>query len=297
MFSSKRCSFVVPGIGTIHGFWASSHASAIWAGVAFFRFAMPPSRSTRAWFAFRASGVKRRMVVRMSVLANAVFSSIFPVEEALAQRAVGNEADAEFLERRQHLLLGTSPPEGILALDGRDRLHRVCATNRLHCCFGEAEVPDLALLDQVLYCPRHLFNRYVRVNTVLIEQVDGVDLESLERRLTDLLDVLGSDYSGHAAGRRGRSGARTWWRSPPAHGRSEGFAHQLFVRERAVRFGGIEECDAAFDGCPDHRDHVLLISGRTVAKAHPHAAEAEGGHFQIALSECSLLHAFLLAGS
>jgi hypothetical protein len=24
MFSSRRCSFVVPGIGTIHGFWASS---------------------------------------------------------------------------------------------------------------------------------------------------------------------------------------------------------------------------------------------------------------------------------
>ena len=28
-FSSRRCSFVVPGIGTIHGFWASSQASAI----------------------------------------------------------------------------------------------------------------------------------------------------------------------------------------------------------------------------------------------------------------------------
>jgi hypothetical protein len=25
MFSSRRCSFVVPGIGTIHGFCASSH--------------------------------------------------------------------------------------------------------------------------------------------------------------------------------------------------------------------------------------------------------------------------------
>ena len=37
MFSSKRCSFVVPGIGTIHGFWASSQASAICAGVAPFR--------------------------------------------------------------------------------------------------------------------------------------------------------------------------------------------------------------------------------------------------------------------
>src|SRR5207248_6834026 len=28
-FSSRRFSFVVPGIGTIHGFWARTHASAI----------------------------------------------------------------------------------------------------------------------------------------------------------------------------------------------------------------------------------------------------------------------------
>jgi hypothetical protein len=32
MFSSSRCRLVVPGIGTIHGFCASSHASAICAG-------------------------------------------------------------------------------------------------------------------------------------------------------------------------------------------------------------------------------------------------------------------------
>src|SRR4051812_47840369 len=36
-FSSSRCSLVVPGIGTIHGFCASNHASAICAGVAFLR--------------------------------------------------------------------------------------------------------------------------------------------------------------------------------------------------------------------------------------------------------------------
>ena len=35
-FSSKRSSFRVPGMGTIHGFWASSQASAICAGVADF---------------------------------------------------------------------------------------------------------------------------------------------------------------------------------------------------------------------------------------------------------------------
>ena len=48
MFSSSRRSFVVPGIGTIQGFCASSHASAICAGVAFFRSPIVRSRSTKA---------------------------------------------------------------------------------------------------------------------------------------------------------------------------------------------------------------------------------------------------------
>ncbi len=37
MFSSRRCNLVVPGIGTIHGFCASSQASAIWAAIHSFR--------------------------------------------------------------------------------------------------------------------------------------------------------------------------------------------------------------------------------------------------------------------
>src|SRR5438477_311661 len=48
MFSSSRFNFVVPGIGTIHGFCPSNQASAICADVAFFRFAISPNKSTSA---------------------------------------------------------------------------------------------------------------------------------------------------------------------------------------------------------------------------------------------------------
>ena len=44
----ERESFVVPGMGTIQGFFASSHASAICAGVAFFFCANAVITSTRA---------------------------------------------------------------------------------------------------------------------------------------------------------------------------------------------------------------------------------------------------------
>jgi len=40
----------------------------------------------------------------------------------------------------------------------------------------------------------------------------------------------------------------------------EGFAHEFLVRERAVHFGGIEECDAAFDGRPKKRESISCLS-------------------------------------
>ena len=49
---------------------------------------------------------------------------------------------------------------------------------------------DLALPDQLLHRARHVLDRHVRVDAVLVEQVDGIDLEPLERALGDLLDVL-----------------------------------------------------------------------------------------------------------
>ena len=71
---------------------------------------------------------------------------------------------------------------------------------------------------------------------------------------------------------------------------SERFAHEFFVGERTIDFGGIEECNAAFDGRADQRNPVLLVDRRTVAEAHSHAAEPDGRDFQVALSKFALLH-------
>ena len=75
--------------------------------------------------------------------------------------------------------------------------------------------------------------------------------------------------------------------------RGERFAHELLVRERAVDLGGVEERDAALDGRAEQGDHLLLVRRRAVAKAHAHAAEADGRDFQVALSEFALLHGSL----
>ena len=135
---------MVPGIGTIHGFCASSQASAICAGVAFFRAAI------------RAEQIDQRLVrlARLRREARERVAEVVAVErrvcvdrageEALAQRAERHEADAEFFERRQDLLLRLAPPQRIFALQRRDRLHRMRAADRLRAGLGQAEVLDLA---------------------------------------------------------------------------------------------------------------------------------------------------------
>jgi hypothetical protein len=62
-------------------------------------------------------------------------------------------------------------PQRVFALKSSERLDGVCATDRLHACFRKAEVLDLTLLDQVLHRTGDVFDRHVRVNPVLIEQV------------------------------------------------------------------------------------------------------------------------------
>ena len=172
----------------------------------------------------------------------------------------------------------------------------MCATDRLHSCFRQAEVLDLTFLNQVLHRPRHVFDWHVRVNTVLIEQVDGIDLESLKRALGDLLDVFWPTIQGwgppHPSGIE--LGIEVEAELGGYHHLStkggEGFADEFFVCERAVNFSGVEECYAAFHRCVKKRDHLLLVCRRPVGKAHSHAAEPDSRDFQVAISKFALLH-------
>src|SRR5215469_3520750 len=186
-------------------------------------------------------------------------------EEAPAQWAEGDEANAEFFECRQDLILRLSPPQRIFALEGSDGLDCVCATDRICSCFREAEVLDLAFCDQLFDSAGDVFDWDVRVDSVLIEQIDDISLEALERGVSDLPDVLGPAVQ-----------ACRWlpaWEAELgcdddliAEGR-EGFAYEFFVRERAVGFGGVKESDAAVEGGTDECDCLLFLCCGTVGEA------------------------------
>jgi hypothetical protein len=140
-FSLNRCSLVVPGIGTIHGFWASSQARATCAGVASF-------------------GVAEVAALELGVLVDGAG------EEALAERAERHEPDPELLEQREDRLLGFAPPQRVLALQRGHRLDSVRTTDRLGAGLGEAEVVDLPLLDELLDGAGDVLDRDVGVHAV-----------------------------------------------------------------------------------------------------------------------------------
>ena len=219
-------------------------------------------------------------------------------EKAPAQRAIGNKADSEFLNGRNHFLLRGSRPQRVFALERGDRLDGVSAADRLHAGFGKTEVLDLALLNQFLHRTSHVFDGHIRINPMLVQQVDHIDLEPLERALGGLFDVLRPAVQ--ARGALHPAGIELRIEVEPELGgdhhlladRSKGLTDEFFVDERTVDLGGVKECDPAFHGCPQKSGHLLLVLGRTVGEAHPHAAEAECRYFQAALAEFAFLHCF-----
>src|SRR5207245_8092410 len=112
-------------------------------------------------------------------------------QEALAEGTEWHEPDAELLQGWQQLFFRASPPQGVLALDRGDLLDGVCAADRAHACFRHPEVFHLSLPDQVCEGSCHVFDRHVRVDTVLIIEIDDVGPEPLQRTLDALLEVLG----------------------------------------------------------------------------------------------------------
>jgi hypothetical protein len=133
MFSSRRCTFVVPGIGTIHGFCASSHANRDLRRRRVLPFRDPGEQPDEGEVRLPCVGIGEARHGVAEVAALQLGRPVdLPGQEAFAERAERHEADAELLERREDRLLRLAPSERVLALKGGHRLHRVRAADRLH---------------------------------------------------------------------------------------------------------------------------------------------------------------------
>src|SRR5262249_35380758 len=184
----------------------------------------------------------------------------------------------------------------VFTLNRRHRLNCMSATNRFRSCFGKAKVLHLTLLDQLLHGSGDVFDRHVRINAMLVEEIDGIDFEPLEGCFRDLLDVLRPAIQAWRSlhppriefGIKVKPEFRCY-RHLSTKG-SKGFPYKFFVCKWTVHLSGVEERDPAFDRLADESTHLLLACRRPVGKTHTHTAEPESGDFHVALSKLALLH-------
>ncbi|MNY65408.1 hypothetical protein D3C86_2026750 [compost metagenome] len=66
------------------------------------------------------------------------------------------------------------------------------STDRLNACFGHPEMLHLPFGDQVSDRTCHILNRYVLIDSVLIEQIDTVGTQPLQRSLHHGANALGA---------------------------------------------------------------------------------------------------------
>ena len=147
----------------------------------------------------RASGEKRGTMLRKSLLSKVVVSSIVPVRKPLPSGLKGTKP------------MPSSSSVGSISCSG-SRHHSeysLCsavtgwtACARRIVCTPASDRPKCFTLpcpDQVLHRAGDVLDRHFGIDAVLVEQIDGVDLEPLERGVGDLLDVLGPAVQARAA--------------------------------------------------------------------------------------------------
>ena len=104
---------------------------------------------------------------------------------------------------------------------------------------------------QFLHRTGDVFNRHLGINSVLVEEIDDAGPETLQRRVGDLLYALRPAV-------QAASVLAVFIDIPSELGGDEDlvaigrqrFAHEFFIRPRAVYFGGIEEGYAALHRSP-----------------------------------------------
>src|SRR4051812_140291 len=68
----------------------------------------------------------------------------------------------------------------------------MCRADGLLASFRQPEVPDLTFFDQIPHRARDLLHGGLRIDTVLVEEINVVGPEPLQRLLRHLADTLGS---------------------------------------------------------------------------------------------------------
>src|ERR1700682_443139 len=149
---------------------------------------------------------------------------------------------------------------------------------------------DLAFLDQLRQGANRFLNRRIRIDAMLVIEVNVLDAQPLQTSIAGLLHVVG--LTADAAGIR-IAGITD---NPELCSQHDLVAlaldrspDELFVFVWSVDVGRIEKINAEFERAMNSRDRFGVIA-TGVKLRHAHAAEAEGGNFEAGTSKSTGFH-------
>jgi len=138
---------------------------------------------------------------------------------------------------------------------------------------------------------------HIRVDTVLVKEVDGVNVEALEGGFGDGTNIFRSTVRSHHHLARGFAAinleAELGGNHHPVTIRLQALAEENFVRVGPINFRRIEKCNAEVNSAMQRRDRTAFIARRAIGMGHSHATEAERRYGQI-VSKGSAFHLFVL---
>src|SRR6266849_10637214 len=211
-------------------------------------------------------------------------------KKASSKRAVGDEADAEFAAGCEDFLFRIARPKRILCLQRSYGMHLRGAAQSVDPGFRQADMSNLALLDQFCQGANRLFNRRIGIDAMLVIEVDVLDAQPLQTSFAGLLHVVGlaADTADVGIARIADNSELCGQHDLVALALDRS-SDELFVLVGPVDVGGIEEGDAEFEGAMNGRDRFGVIASG-VELRHAHAAEAEGGNFETGTSKSADFH-------
>src|SRR5690606_31642348 len=155
-------------------------------------------------------------------------------------------------------------------------MHRGGAPYRGRPCFGEPKVADFPRPNEFGHGADRLLNRDLRIDTMLIIQVDNIDLQPAQARVTGCAHVFGIAANAEelAAGTADVTELGGEYHLLPATG--DGATNQVLVAARAVHVRRIQKITAPVQVPVNDRNRLGVIHlTRLVELAHAHAPEPD----------------------
>ena len=204
-------------------------------------------------------------------------------EEAVAERRVGNESDAQLAQQRQQFGLRVTRPQGVLGLQRGDRMHRVGATDRGGTGLRQPDVTNLALGDECGQGADGVLDGRLRIDPVLVVQVDVVGAQPLQGTLDGDADVRRAAVEDARAAAGVRDDAELRGQHHLVAAILDGPADELLVGEWTVDLGGVDVRDAEVQRSVDSANRLGVAAGSDVVVArHRHGAESDAGDVESA---------------